>query len=494
MSDVARINRAAVLGLGLIGGSMMQVMRQSGVEVVGFDVSPEAVDEASAAGFAVAPSDAAAVHGADLVVLAMPLPEVRTALASVSAHLHPGTLLTDVGTLKSPVADAVAALAPHALFVGGHPLAGVEDTGWSAADPNAVPRLPVGTRARRGRLAPHPRLVATPRRADLRPRGTPGADHCSRTGRRGRPGDRVAARAGRGTRPDRAGGRTAGPDARRRLPELAYEPLVRAALSEDLGLGGDLTSDAVVPEDLIATGALVARRAGTVAGLDIALFAFRLLDPQAVFEIAVRDGSAFAAGATVARVTARARALLGAERTALNLLSHLSGIATETARYVAAAGGRCAIAETRKTLPGLRALEKYAVRAGGGANHRLRLDDAILVKDNHIALAGGIGVALVRARERAGHLVKIEIEVDSPAQLGEVLARAELADVVLLDNFSLADVAEAVRSVAGRLTIEVSGGVTLENIADLAATGIDVISVGALTHSVVALDIGLDIG
>lgn len=277
------------------------------------------------------------------------------------------------------------------------------------------------------------------------------------------------------------------------LPALVYEPIVRAALAEDFGLGCDLTSEATVAPDLSARAALVARGAGVVAGLDIALCAFRLLDPHAAFDISVRDGEAVAAGATLATVRASARAVLGAERTALNLLSHLCGIATATARYVAAAGGACAIAETRKTLPGLRALQKYAVRAGGGANHRFRLDDAILIKDNHIALAGGVAAALAGARKRVGHLVKIEIEIDSLAQLPAVLARSADVDVVLLDNFSIPDVEEAVRAIGGRLKIEVSGGVTLENVAALARTGIDVISVGALTHSVVALDIGLDI-
>ncbi len=277
------------------------------------------------------------------------------------------------------------------------------------------------------------------------------------------------------------------------LPALVYEPIVRAALEEDFGLGCDLTSEATVAPDLAARAAVVARSAGVVAGLDIALHAFRLLDPDADFDIEALDGEAVAAGATLATVHANARAVLGAERTALNLLSHLSGIATATARYVAAAAGGAAIAETRKTLPGLRALQKYAVRAGGGKNHRFRLDDAILIKDNHIALAGGVAAALAGARERVGHLVKIEIEIDSLAQLPAVLERADDVDVVLLDNFSLADVEEAVRAIGGRLTIEVSGGITLDNVAALARTGIDVISVGALTHSVVALDIGLDI-
>jgi nicotinate-nucleotide pyrophosphorylase (carboxylating) len=278
------------------------------------------------------------------------------------------------------------------------------------------------------------------------------------------------------------------------LPALVYEPVVRAALLEDLGLGGDLTSEATVSAHTAAHAALVTRSAGVVAGLDVALCAFRLLDPLAAFDVRVRDGATLAAGDTLATVRADARAVLGAERTALNLLSHLCGIATATARYVAATrGARCAIAETRKTLPGLRALQKYAVRAGGGANHRMRLDDAVLIKDNHIALAGGIAAALAGARERVGHLVKIEIEIDSLAQLPAVLERRGDVDVVLLDNFPIADVAEAVRTIGGRLIVEVSGGVTLENVAALAATGVDVISVGALTHSVVALDIGLDV-
>ena len=277
------------------------------------------------------------------------------------------------------------------------------------------------------------------------------------------------------------------------LPALLYEPLVRAALAEDFGLGGDVTSEATVPGNTSAHAAFVAREAGVLAGLDIALCAIRLLDPHAAFEVLMRDGEAVTAGATLATVRANARAVLGAERTALNLLSHLSGSATMTARYVAATGGRCTISETRKTLPGLRALQKYGVRAGGGANHRLRLDDAILIKDNHIALAGGVEAALSGARERVGHLVKIEIEIDSLAQLPAVLARRGDVDVVLLDNFSLADIAEAVRAIAGCFTVEVSGGVTLERVSAFAATGVDVISVGALTHSVVALDIGLDI-
>jgi nicotinate-nucleotide pyrophosphorylase (carboxylating) len=278
------------------------------------------------------------------------------------------------------------------------------------------------------------------------------------------------------------------------LSPLLYESLVRAALAEDFGLGGDITSDATIPPERQATASLVARRGGVLAGLDPALFAFRLLDAAARIEIFARDGERLGEGATIATIAARAHALLGAERTALNLLSHLSGIATATARYVDACSGTgCAIAETRKTLPGLRAMQKYAVRAGGGTNHRLRLDDAILIKDNHIAIAGGVSAALDAVSDRAGHLVKIEIEVDSLAQLREVLAHRGRVDCVLLDNFSLDDLAAAVRLGAGRVALEASGGVTLDSVAAIAATGVNVISIGALTHSVTALDIGLDI-
>lgn len=277
------------------------------------------------------------------------------------------------------------------------------------------------------------------------------------------------------------------------LPRVIYEPVLRAALAEDFGLGGDITSEATIPAGTHARASLVARAPGTLAGLEIALAAFALLDPSSTFANERRDGDEIAAKTTLATIACDARALLGAERTALNFLSHLCGVATETARYVAAVRGTHArICETRKTLPGLRALEKYAVRAGGGSNHRFRLDDAILIKDNHIALAGGIAVALAGSRARAGHLVRIEIEVDTLSQLDEVLACGG-ADAILLDNFALDDVREAVRRTDGRATLEVSGGVSLSTVAAIAATGVDIISVGALTHSVTALDIGLDI-
>ena len=278
------------------------------------------------------------------------------------------------------------------------------------------------------------------------------------------------------------------------LSPLLIEPIVRAALVEDLGLAGDITSEATVPANKRVLASLVARESGVLAGLDCALLAFRLLDPQVKIDVGVHDGSHVQPGTHVAAFAGDARALLAAERTALNLICRLSGIASETAAYVAAvAGTRARISETRKTTPGLRALEKYAVRAGGGFNHRMRLDDAVLVKDNHIAIAGGVAKALAAVHARLGHLVKVEVEVDTLAQLDEVLAQSEPVDAVLLDNFSLPQLADAVRRVAGRLTLEASGGVRLDNVAAIAATGVDVISIGALTHSPRALDIGLDV-
>ncbi len=278
------------------------------------------------------------------------------------------------------------------------------------------------------------------------------------------------------------------------MSRVLYEPLVRAALLDDFGTAGDVTSEATIPQGTLATATLVARKPGILAGLDAALFAFELLDPRARIDRFRVDGNSLTSNARIATIAGDARAILGAERTALNIVSHASGIATATAQYVAAVptGVNCTIVETRKTLPGLRALEKYAVRAGGGSNHRLRLDDAILIKDNHIAIAGGVVPALSAAVARAGHLMKIEIEVDSLTQLDEVLAHGG-ADVILLDNFSIADLREAVRRIGGRAIAEASGGITLESIPEIAATGVDVISIGALTHSVMALDIGLDI-
>lgn len=272
---------------------------------------------------------------------------------------------------------------------------------------------------------------------------------------------------------------------------LLFDDLVRATLREDLGLAGDVTTDAIVPETLPASAALVARKPGVVAGLDVAVHAFRLLDPNMSVKVESPDGAKVAAGATIATFTGKARALLTAERTALNFLCHLSGIATATAHLCAAIeGNRARIVCTRKTTPGLRALEKYAVRMGGGGNHRFGLDDAVLIKDNHIAIAGGIRPAVEKARKHAGHLTKIEVEVDTLAQLEEVLALE--VDVVLLDNMSPATLSEAVKMIDGRCIAEASGNVTRETVAAIAASGVDLISVGWLTHSAPALDIGLD--
>jgi len=239
------------------------------------------------------------------------------------------------------------------------------------------------------------------------------------------------------------------------------------------------------------SGVFRARKAGIVAGLACVRLALAEMDPGGVFEAEAADGDHVAPGAVLARVEANARALLSAERIALNLLGRLSGIATLTGAYVAAvAGTRARVVDTRKTTPGLRALEKYAVRCGGGDNHRFGLDDAVLIKDNHVAAAGGVGAALARVRERIGHMVKIEVEIDGLDQLAEALAHGP--DVIMLDNFSLADLATAVRLTDGRVVLEASGGVDLTTIGAIASTGVDLISVGALTHSAPVLDIGLD--
>jgi nicotinate-nucleotide pyrophosphorylase (carboxylating) len=275
------------------------------------------------------------------------------------------------------------------------------------------------------------------------------------------------------------------------LPAIMIEPLVRAALLEDLGRAGDITTDAVVPPQARAETALVARQAGVLAGLDAALTAFRLIDPSITAAIERRDGETLAPGDVIATIAGPARGILSAERVALNLLCHLSGVASATARIVAAiAGYRARVACTRKTMPGLRALQKYAVRVGGGANHRFGLDDAVLIKDNHVAVAGGIRPAIERARAAVGHLVKIDVEVDTFAQLEEVLAIG--ADAVLLDNMSPDELRRAVVMVAGRAITEASGRITPETAPAIAATGVDLISVGWLTYSASVLDIGLD--
>ena len=277
------------------------------------------------------------------------------------------------------------------------------------------------------------------------------------------------------------------------LPRLLVEPIVRAALIEDFGRAGDITSDAVIPASAMLRGVIVAREAGVIAGTDAALLAFELVDASIAVVLECPDGGRVKPGDTVMRVEGPARAILSAERVALNLLCRLSGIATATANLVDAARphGHARIVCTRKTTPGLRILEKHAVRAGGGSNHRFGLDDAILIKDNHIAIAGGIGPALERARATVGHLVKIEIEVDTLAQLEEVLAIG--ADAILLDNMSPDDLSEAVRRVGKKVITEASGRVTLASVPAIAATGVDLISTGWITHSAPILDLGLDV-
>ncbi|HTR16357.1 MAG TPA: carboxylating nicotinate-nucleotide diphosphorylase [Acetobacteraceae bacterium] len=275
------------------------------------------------------------------------------------------------------------------------------------------------------------------------------------------------------------------------LPTLMLEPLVRAALLEDLGRAGDITSDTVIPAETEAACVFAARQPGVVAGLDLAALAFRLIDPAIAFEVSRPDGSTLAPGDVIATVRGRARGILTAERVALNFLGHLSGIASATAGIVAAVAPRkTGIVCTRKTMPGLRAVQKYAVRVGGGANHRFGLDDAVLIKDNHIAIAGGVRPAVARARAAIGHLVKLEVEVDTLGQLEEALAAG--VDAVLLDNMSLDELRAAVAMVGGRAITEASGRVTPETAPAIAETGVDLISIGWLTHSVAVLDIGLD--
>ncbi len=275
-------------------------------------------------------------------------------------------------------------------------------------------------------------------------------------------------------------------------PRIMVEDAVRAALSEDLGRAGDITTLATIPASAHAKAVIAAREAGVIAGLPLAREAFRLIDATVSFEAYVNDGAHLDPGAVVAHIEGAARAILSAERVALNYLGRLSGVATLTSRYAAKiAHTKAKVCDTRKTTPLLRAFEKYAVRCGGGSNHRFGLDDAILIKDNHIAVAGGVAAALRAAKGFAGHLVKIEIEVDTLEQLREALM--EGADVVLLDNMPPALLREAVALIDGRMIAEASGGVTLETIAEIAETGVDLISVGALTHSARVLDLGLDV-
>jgi nicotinate-nucleotide pyrophosphorylase (carboxylating) len=277
------------------------------------------------------------------------------------------------------------------------------------------------------------------------------------------------------------------------LSPLEIDEAVHRALAEDLGRAGDITSVATIPEDRQARAVVVARKGGTISGLPLVEAMFRKLDAGIKIEAHARDGDTVAAKTSLMTISGNARAVLAGERAALNFLGHLSGIASATHEFVRRIEGtRARIVETRKTTPGLRALQKYAVRCGGGFNHRFGLDDAILIKDNHIAVAGGIRAVLEAAKAKAGHLVKIEIEVDTLDQLREVLD-CGLADVVLLDNFDPPALKTAVELVAGRLVTEASGGITLDNVAAIAATGVDTISSGAITHSSPSLDVALDI-
>jgi nicotinate-nucleotide pyrophosphorylase (carboxylating) len=275
------------------------------------------------------------------------------------------------------------------------------------------------------------------------------------------------------------------------LPTLMLEPLVRAALLEDLGRAGDVTTDAVVPKQARAETVLVARQPGVVAGLDLAALAFRLVEPGIEVRIERPDGTRLQPGDRVATIEGPARGVLTAERVALNFLGHLSGVASATATLVEAVKGHKArICCTRKTMPGLRAVQKYAVRVGGGVNHRLGLDDAVLIKDNHVVAAGGVKPAILAARNAIGHLVKIEVEVDTLRQLEEALAVG--VDAVLLDNMAPPTLAEAVRMIDGRAVSEASGRITPATAPAIAASGVDLISAGWLTHSATVLDIGLD--
>ncbi len=277
------------------------------------------------------------------------------------------------------------------------------------------------------------------------------------------------------------------------LNALLVEEAARAALAEDFGRAGDITSQATIPASAKARAVIAARKKpGVLAGIAIARKTFELVDPGLRFEALLDDGAQFEAGAILARIEGPARALLSAERVALNFLGRLCGVATMTSHYAAAvAHTKAKICCTRKTTPGLRAFEKYAVRCGGGMNHRFGLDDAILIKDNHIQVAGGVAPALRAAKNFVGHLVKIEVEVDTLEQLREVLD--EGADVVLLDNMSLEQLREAVALIGGRMKAEASGGIHLGGLREVAETGVDLISSGALTHSAPNLDLGLDI-
>lgn len=277
------------------------------------------------------------------------------------------------------------------------------------------------------------------------------------------------------------------------LPGIILDPIVRLALAEDLGRAGDLTTDATIPAGAQMRAVIAARKPGVIAGLDAAEYALRLIDTDVSFALKMQDGAALAPGDVIAELKGSARSILIAERTMLNFLGRLSGVASLTRQYVdAVAHTKTRIVCTRKTTPGHRALEKRAVRCGGGTSHRYGLDDAILIKDNHIAACNGsVADAIERAKAYAGHLRMVEVEVDTLAQLEIALAHAPHA--ILLDNMSLADLSAAVRLTGGRVPLEASGGVTLSSVAAIAETGVDFISSGALTHSAPNLDLGLDV-
>jgi nicotinate-nucleotide pyrophosphorylase (carboxylating) len=276
------------------------------------------------------------------------------------------------------------------------------------------------------------------------------------------------------------------------LPQLLIEDAVRAALLEDLGRAGDITTNATLPEDAMASVVLSSREAGTICGMGFARVTFAAMDPTLKFTALVKDGALVKAGDPIARISGNARAILSAERVALNFLMHLSGIASYTAKFAdLIAHTNAKVCDTRKTIPGMRAFAKYAVKCGGGSNHRFGLDDAILIKDNHIAVAGGVASAILAARAYAGHLIKIEVEVDGLQQLEEALGVN--ADVILLDNMGPELLEKAVKINAGRAKLEASGGIAFDTIKAIAETGVDYISTSKITMAAPALDIGLDI-
>lgn len=276
-----------------------------------------------------------------------------------------------------------------------------------------------------------------------------------------------------------------------RLPQLLYEDIVRRTLKDDLGRAGDLTTDSIVVPGTPASARIVVRSAGCLAGVEAAILAFKLLDPGVKIELMAEDGVELHPGQVVASLQGCARALLQAERTALNFLGHLSGIATATHSIVSQIKSTTRVLCTRKTTPGLGALEKYAVRAGGGSNHRFGLDDGVLIKDNHLALVGSIEEAVRRVRTRIGHMVKIEVEIETIEQLREALNQE--IDAVLLDNMTIETVRESVELVGGRILVEVSGGITPERAVQVSEAGVDLVSVGWITHSAPALDVALEV-